>query len=189
MGSAGLLFLLLAGVDLPWTTSSWITGVLSSLTLLVVVGTLVVYFHPQLVGQLLLMVPLLRPLHRPAQVLSQVPTAALRWVLALSALRYLVFASQFVGMLWWLEVQVPLAVVVAAITVIYLVSTLIPTMLLTELGVRGSVAVGILAPLGGDAALVLLATFSVWAINLVLPALAGSVILLFSPIRPPQESP
>jgi hypothetical protein len=189
MGSAGLLFLLFAEVHLPWTTSPWITGVLSSLTLLVVVGTLVVYFHPQLVGQLLLMVPLLRSLHRPAQVLSQVPTAALRWVLTLSALRYLVFAGQFVGMLWWLEVQVPLPVMVAAVTVIYLVSTLIPTMLLTELGVRGSVAVGILAPLGGDAALVLLATFSVWAINLVLPALAGSVILLFSPIRVPKETP
>jgi hypothetical protein len=135
------------------------------------------------------MVPLLRSLHRPAQVLSQVPTAALRWVLTLSALRYLVFAGQFVGRLWWLEVQVPLPVMVAAVTVIYLVSTLIPTMLLTELGVRGSVAVGILAPLGGDAALVLLATFSVWAINLVLPALAGSVILLFSPIRVPKETP
>jgi hypothetical protein len=39
------------------------------MTLLVVVGTLVVYFHQQLVGQLLLMVPLLRSLHLPAQVL------------------------------------------------------------------------------------------------------------------------
>ena len=189
MGGFGMLFLLMAQVDLPWGSSPWATAVLSSLTLLVVVGTLVLYFHPQLVAQLLLLIPLLKRFHRPAQVLSEVRPLALRWVLGLSALRYVVFAGQFSGMLWWLQVQVPLPIMVAAVAVIYLVSTLIPTMLLTELGVRGSVAVGILVPFGGDAAMVLLATFSVWTINLVLPALAGSIILLFSPIRVRNATP
>lgn len=70
-----------------------------------------------------------------------------------------------------------------AVPVIYLVSTLVPTVLLTELGVRGSAAVGFLVPLGGQAPQVLLATFLVWAVNLVLPAVAGSIILLLARIR------
>jgi hypothetical protein len=188
MGGSGLLVLLVAQVVLPWS-SPWITGVLATLTVLVVVGTLVVYFHPQLVSQLLLLIPLLRRLHRPSLVLSQVPGSSLRTVLGLSALRYVVFAGQFIGLLWWLRTDVQLLEMIAAVSVIYLVSTLIPTMLLTELGVRGSVAVGILGPLGGDPAVILLATFSVWTINLMLPALVGSVILLVSRIRTRPATP
>lgn len=188
MGGSGLLVLLIAQVVLPWS-SPWITGVLATLTVLVVVGTLVVYFHPQLVSQLLLRIPLLSRLHQPSLVLSQVPASSLRVVLGISALRYVVFAGQFIGLLWWLRTDVQLMEMIAAVSVIYLVSTLIPTMLLTELGVRGSVAVGILGPLGGDPAVILLATFSVWTINLMLPALVGSVILLVSRIRTRTATP
>ncbi|MCB0771783.1 MAG: hypothetical protein KDB93_00205, partial [Flavobacteriales bacterium] len=69
------------------------------------------------------------------------------------------------------------------VPVVYLVSTLIPTMLLSELGVRGSVAVAMFAPLGGPAAMVLLASFGLWLVNLALPALAGALILLVARIR------
>ena len=69
------------------------------------------------------------------------------------------------------------------VPLIYLITTLIPSAMLTELGVRGSVAVAVLSPLGGEAALVLLATTCLWLINVAMPASAGSLILLVARIR------
>jgi hypothetical protein len=67
--------------------------------------------------------------------------------------------------------------------VVYLLATLVPTMLLTDLGVRGSVAVFLFAPMGGAAAHVLLAMSVVWTVNVLLPAMLGSVVLVAARIR------
>ena len=64
--------------------------------------------------------------------------------------------------------------------VVFLLTTLVPTMALTELGVRGSVA---LALIPGDAAGVLASTVLIWTINLAVPALLGAVLLLLARIR------
>ena len=72
---------------------------------------------------------------------------------------------------------------ILAVPVVYLLSTLVPTVMLTELGIRGTAAVALLAPLGGAEISVLLATTVLWSINVVLPALVGSLILLVARIR------
>ena len=64
-----------------------------------------------------------------------------------------------------------------------MVTTLVPTMMLTDLGVRGSASVALLTPVGGSPAVVLLASFGVWAVNIAMPALVGGVILLVARIR------
>ena len=70
-----------------------------------------------------------------------------------------------------------------AVPLIYLIATLVPSIMLTELGVRGSVAVAVLAPLGGDPASVLIGTTLVWTINVALPAIAGSLIMVLTNVR------
>jgi hypothetical protein len=125
---------------------------------------------------------LLRRFDRAASVLEGYSAPELSAVLGMSAARYAVFTVQymlllaaFAGVSWgWGLVVVP---------VIYLVMTLVPTMMLTDLGVRGSVAVALLVPANGTAAMVLLAAFLLWAVNLALPALSGGIILLVARIR------
>jgi hypothetical protein len=185
MGGSALLAMLVLQVALPWP-SGWMSDSLISLTALVAGGTLVLYFHPGLFRQLLLMVPFLKRSERASAVLNGFERHELLVVLLLSAARYLVFTAQFVLLLQVLHSGVSLQQAMLAVPVIYLVSTLIPTLLLTELGVRGSTAVALLAPLGGAVASVLLATFVLWLINLVMPAMAGSLILLLARIRTQQ---
>lgn len=181
-GALGLAALQLAGRSLPWP-GGWTSSVLATLTVLVAAGSLVLYIQPGLLRQLLLMVPFLHRLERASAVLHGYQRHELLLVLGLSVLRYAVFAVQFVLALQLFSAGVPIGTALMAVPVIYLVSTLVPTVLLTELGVRGSAAVGFLVPLGGQAPQVLLATFLVWAVNLVLPAVAGSIILLLARIR------
>lgn len=185
LGGLGLLAMQLLHRPLPWT-SGWIPTMLVTLTALVSLGALLLYLYPGLLRQLLLQLPFLRRWEKASAVLNTYARHELLVVLLLSLLRYAVFAVQFMLLLRIFTNGITFADALLAIPVVYLVSTLVPTMMLTELGVRGTAAVALLAPLGGDEAGVLLATTLLWLINIVLPALLGSMILLVARIRTKQ---
>ncbi|MEO8591497.1 MAG: lysylphosphatidylglycerol synthase domain-containing protein [Flavobacteriales bacterium] len=187
LGGLALLAMQLFHRPLPWP-SGWIPAMLVSLTALVSIGALVLYLYPGLLRQLLLQLPFLKRMEKASAVLSAYARHELLVVLLLSLLRYAVFAGQFVLLLRAFGAGGTLFNTVLAIPVVYLISTLVPTMMLTELGVRGSVAVAMFAPLGGMEGDVLLATTVLWLINIVLPALVGSGILLVARIRTKQRT-
>ncbi len=103
-------------------------------------------------------------------------------VLLLSLLRYLVFCFQFFLLLQVFQVPVPYQYAMILIPVIYLAITAIPTVALTELGVRGSVSVYIIGlyfiMTGSESFSTNIGIFSasslLWLINIVIPALAGT---------------
>lgn len=111
----------------------------------------------------------------------------LLFVLLVSALRYVVFSFQFYLLLKAFFVPVNYYSAILLIGLVYLMMTIIPTIALTELGVRGSVSLFIftlyLGPVGlftEEAGLgVVSATSVLWLINLAVPALLG-VIFVYS---------
>ena len=92
--------------------------------------------------------------------------------IALSGLRYAVFASQFAvalaawGNEWDIEIYTSIAVV-------YLGNMIVPTAALAELGVREALLVAWMQPPGSLLPGLLAAAFLVWAVNLGIPALIG----------------
>ena len=182
MGGIALVLLAIRVDALPWP-SGWYSTALVSLTALVAAGALVLYLVPRLLRQLLLLIPVLARLERASAVLDAFTTRELWSVLGLSVLRYMVFAGQFVLLCVLFQAGVSPATGALVVPVVYLVSTLVPTVLLTELGVRGGAAVAFFLPLGGAEAPVLLATTALWLMNLVLPALVGAVLLVTARIR------
>jgi len=106
-------------------------------------------------------------------------------VLLYSLLRYLIFSFQFYILLRIFAVPVPYPDAMMLISLIYFVMAVIPTIALTELGIRGSVALyffGIYySGLGGPTESInfgiLAASTLLWAINLGFPALVGSVFV------------
>jgi hypothetical protein len=156
----------------------------AALVALVAVGTLVFYFQPRLLRQVVAKLPFLRRLDKDAAVLDGFPVQTTATVLGLSAMRYAVFAVQYMVLLA-VVADMPWAISLIAVPLIFLVTTLVPTMMLTELGVRGSVAVALLVPTAQDPSPVLLAAFMLWAVNLALPAVVGGFILLIHRIKKP----
>jgi len=134
--------------------------------------------RPDRMVRLLLRLPLPGAWRRALTALApgQAPPAPA--ILALSALRYAVFTLQFLLLLLLFAPGVPWPHACGAVPVIFLITTLVPTALLSELGVRGSVAVAVLVPLQAEALPVLSATFTLWLANLALPALVGGVMLV-----------
>ncbi len=96
-------------------------------------------------------------------------------VLALSILRYLVFSSQLVLLLIFCGIQAATVQLFLLCTVFFLVMWFLPSFALTELGVRGSVAVMLFQNVSDNISGALLAVVLLWIINVALPALIGCV--------------
>ena len=116
--------------------------------------------------------------------IADFPKKLLLKTVLLSASRYLVFATQFYLSVKLMGLNFNLIQCMMVIPVIYLVLAAIPTVALTELGVRGSVSVfffGLLSGAGGldaNATLAIVSASSlVWLINIAVPSLAGVLVV------------
>jgi uncharacterized membrane protein YbhN (UPF0104 family) len=106
-------------------------------------------------------------------------------VMLLSLTRYLIFSSQFYILLRLFDVPVPYFEAMVLISLTYFIMAVIPTIALTELGIRGSVALYVfglyLAKSHPDPAIFSLGVFSastlLWLINLGIPALIGTIFV------------
>lgn len=96
-------------------------------------------------------------------------------VLAISILRYLVFSSQLVLLLNFCGIYASFFQLFLLCTIFFLVIWFLPSFALTELGVRGSVAVMLFQNVSDNISGALLAVVLLWIINVALPALIGCV--------------
>jgi hypothetical protein len=96
-------------------------------------------------------------------------------VLVLSIIRYIVFSSQLVLLLNFCGIHATIFQLFLLCTVFFLVMWFLPSFALTELGVRGSVAVMLFQNVSENISGALLAVVLLWIINVALPALIGCI--------------
>lgn len=101
----------------------------------------------------------------------------------LSVLRYTVFTAQSVLLYGLLGFQPGIAEMAGLTALSYLFITLIPSIALGELGIRGSVNMFLFSGAGAAPSVILLSTFGIWFINLAFPALFGATSVLFLKLR------
>ena len=98
-------------------------------------------------------------------------------LLLLSFLRYLVFIVQYYLLFVLFGVDASPGTVWSVISLMFLVMAVIPTIALVEVGLRGSISLQLMGLFTENSLGVVLASVSIWLINLVLPALAGSILI------------
>nr|WP_317126779.1 lysylphosphatidylglycerol synthase domain-containing protein [Chitinophaga silvatica] len=151
---------------------------LLSVLIVICALTVLLYFRLQIILWVFDKVPFLRKAKVYIEIIVQYPPSELRYLLLLSAFRYIVFSAQYLILLdalgmefmWWQGFLLN--------SVIYLVMAGVPTIAIAELGVRGKVSIFFLGLLSTNTMAIIAATVGIWLINLVLPAFFGSVLLL-----------
>ena len=126
-----------------------------------------------------------RKAYRYLGVISRINRTELVYVLLLSFIRYSIFFTQFFIALRLFGVPVSLKDTLLLIPLIYLALAVVPTIALTELGVRGSVAIYIIGNFlslhgsmpGQWDTTVLSAATLIWIINLAFPAIVGALFV------------
>lgn len=121
--------------------------------------------------------PMSKKVKKYAKVLTLHDRNDLLRILLASLGRYVVFSSQFMLLLWLFGVKVPLLEGLMMVGLSYYVMTIIPTIAITELGIRGTVSLYFIGQLSDNVAGIVSASSVLWFINLVLPALLGVVFI------------
>lgn len=117
--------------------------------------------------------------------LEQYSHRELSRVLLLSCTRYAIFVFQLYLALRLFAVNTPFGPAIGISCLYFLLTTITPTWVLSEIGVRASVAILLFGPvtavfpsLGLSEVAVIFPTILLWCVNVVLPAVAGSFFVL-----------
>lgn len=99
-------------------------------------------------------------------------------LLSLSLLRFLVFMVQYYLLFDLFGVELAWWQVFWSVSVSFLVMAVIPTFAIAELGLRGRVALSLVGLFSSNEIGIIFTTAGIWFINLVIPAIAGSLLIL-----------
>lgn len=99
-------------------------------------------------------------------------------ILFLSSLRYVVFLLQYAAMFYLFRVNISPGVVVSVMSVVFLALAVIPSIALMEVGLRGEVSLRLVGLFSANRLGIGLTTVTIWFINLIVPALIGTLLLL-----------
>lgn len=139
-----------------------------------------IFFNIRQIVPIARRIPLLRrlkPYLRDVVLLEQFRRRDLLLILFWSATRYAIYSTQYVLLLHFFSIKAGFWGAYAGVATIYLLQTIVPLPAIAGLLVRGNLAVFVWGFFGGNELSSLAATFILWIINLILPALVGTFSL------------
>ncbi|WP_207492163.1 lysylphosphatidylglycerol synthase domain-containing protein [Aridibaculum aurantiacum] len=181
MGTIGLFILNsyfdeVAATSLPFSII-WLDAIMY-LVLSATVALSVLYFKISWLIKLLERIPIIKKYSFFIQKLEEFGAAELLKVLLLSLARYVIFVVQYLLLLQLFKVEISLATSIWLITAMFLALAIVPTIALAELGIRGKLSIYIFGLFSSNTLGIVLTASTIWLINLVVPAVAGSLFIL-----------
>ncbi len=175
-GIAGLIWLDFSDIDtgrFSWVTGNFLLPASVVFTLLL----LFVYFRVGIVISVIERITILKSFVKYIRVVRTFPGKLLLRILWLSFLRYMVFILQYMLILHVMGVHIPAVLSFYLLAVFYLVLAVAPTFGFIELPLRAAASLELLGSFSDNIVGIQSAAFVVWIINLVIPAIIGSLLI------------
>ena len=99
-------------------------------------------------------------------------------IMSLSALRFAVFVFQYMLLFALFDVHIPWWQGCCAVSVMFLILAVIPMPGIAELGIRGKASIALFTIFSNNPVGILVTTGCIWLINIILPAVLGSLLIL-----------
>jgi hypothetical protein len=112
------------------------------------------------------------------EALQKFHTRLLAQMLLLSLLRYMIFIIQYVLVFYLFEVNVAADIIATVMSVVFLAMAVIPSIALVEVWLRGEISIKLMGLFSMNTLGIGFTSVTVWFINLILPAIAGSLLIL-----------
>ncbi len=123
-------------------------------------------------------IKLLRRFAIYGKLLNRITMRTQMTVLGISILRYAIFTAQYLFLLKWMNVDVPFADGYCLAALFFWIMAVIPSITLTELGIRGEVSIFLFQHFSSNTVGMLAATAGVWLLNLIIPSVFGSILIM-----------
>lgn len=181
LGCCGLIYLLyfqtahsgpLMGLSVFWIK------ILLFISAIVTALLILFFFRLSWLIKLIEKIPASKKFIQYIQILEQFTAKLLLSLLWLSFFRYLVFVLQYILLLQVLHVEIFWVNSFWIISILFLVLAIVPSFAIADLGVRGKFSAELLSVYSINTLGILGTTFGIWFINLFIPALAGSILIL-----------
>jgi Lysylphosphatidylglycerol synthase TM region len=121
---------------------------------------------------------LLRKFALYGRLLQKITTKRQILVLTISIVRFAIFTAQYLFLLKWMNVNVPIAAGFCMAALFFWIMAVIPSIALTELGIRGSVCIFLFQHYSDNTVGMLAATTGIWLLNLIIPSVIGSLLII-----------
>ncbi len=181
LGIAGVIFIrqeLLIKEGAGSSVIFWMNLVLYISIPVAVILTLF-YFKLSWVVRWVEKIPFIEKFTNYIRVLDNFEASTLLSILSLSVLRYGVFVIQYYWLFDVFKVELNEWQVFWSVSVVFLVLAIVPSIaLLTELGVRWQTSIEVIRLFSTNVVGILATSLAIWMINLVIPALVGSLLIL-----------
>jgi hypothetical protein len=186
MGGCGLAWLLFTRdeMNMPMGISAfWIKIFLYGS----IAGTLIFilfFFRLNFLLRLIEKLPYAAKISKYINVLETIDAKILLRLLSLSLFRYIVFVLQYIFMLQLLQIENGFWPGFWLVSVMFWILAIIPSFAIADLGIRGTVAKTLFYYGNNTNTIgILTGTFGIWLVNLFIPALVGSLLILGIKIR------
>jgi hypothetical protein len=157
-----------------WLVTAQVLGVIT-----VLVGLISYYKMPQIAAVVLSKIKFFDRFENFKQALESFTKRELTMAYIISLIRYGVFCTQLGVLLYAIGglYAVDLSFLFVTIPIYYYIQTLVPTVALSEIGVRGLILLFLFAGIMIESEVILI-SFLIWIINLILPGLIGMYFLI-----------
>jgi hypothetical protein len=155
----------------------WITALQVLVIFITIIG-FIIYFKLSWLVRVIEKIPGIQSYTRHIAVLEEMNVRLLLHVVLLSLLRFFVFIIQYNLMLQMMQVEMGWWNGFWTVSVLFLLLATLPTIALLELGLRWEYSIMLFGLFSANMLGIYAAATGIWLINLVLPALAGSLFIL-----------
>ena len=112
------------------------------------------------------------------RLLTRITTKRQMIILTISIVRFAIFTAQYLFLLKWMNVDVPIAAGFCMAALFFWIMAVIPSIALTELGIRGNVCIYLFQNFSDNTIGMLAATTGIWLLNLIIPSVIGSLLII-----------
>ena len=150
----------------PWMTNTWMIWIKIGSPILALLA-LYLYFSDQNWKGVLSVL-------NSIQIAHPIKVQLLGW----SLLRYLIFIIQYYLVAHLLQMNLSFLTVFLSLSILFLLLSILPTISITELVVRGQLLILILTPFYSNKLIIVSLSSIIWGINFLLPSMIGTFLLL-----------
>lgn len=158
--------------------NTWVEIGLSVAAIAFMVLILVFYFHIRWLVWLLNRISFLSKYHRFFDIMGKYQFAELLNVMWFCLARFFVFSFQYYLVIHLLMPQLPAFPVMMMVFILFFIQSALPSLDLLDIGVRNFTASIFFVYITDQKIAVMAAVSSIWLINLIIPAILGSVFVL-----------
>lgn len=155
-----------------WNTIIWICAIIYAAIFVVV------YFNVKWVNRLVGKFKFLRVVKPHFASLNEVSPRELLYVLSLSLARFIIFTSQYMILMWVVLPEISILPMLLMIFILFFVQSAVPSLDIFDFSVRSFVASNLYSYLTTQDIAVMAIVSFIWFVNLILPAIIGSIFVL-----------